>query len=249
MSDLTLYCLPHAGASAMVYSRWQRKLPAWLAIHPVELPGRGLRMSEPLQKDMPVLVAQLAGEISRTIHLNPDQPYALLGHSLGSLLAFELAHALPKIGCAPPVALFASGTAAPTRREDYEEELREPKTDEELIDDLCTFQGTPEDVLVNQELMELTLPIMRSDYLLCGGYRYTHSHQAKLTCSLHVLGGKTDKASDEQLRAWQQETTAAFNLTMFDGGHFFIQEYEKKVLHLIKNNLQPLLNVHAYQYA
>jgi surfactin synthase thioesterase subunit len=248
MLGLKLYCLPHSGASAMVYSRWRRKLPKWLGVHPVELPGRGLRMNEPLQQDMPVLVAQLAAEISRDISLHPGRPYALLGHSLGSLLAFELAHALPKIGCAAPVALFASGTAAPTRREDYDEDLSEPKTDAALIDDLRSFQGTPEEVLSNQELMALTLPVMRADYLLCGGYSYEH-HKVKLMCPLHVLAGKTDKATDEQLTAWQQETSAAFSLTMFEGGHFFIQKHEELVLSHIEKNLAPLPNVYAYNYA
>ncbi|NRA52919.1 MAG: thioesterase [Gammaproteobacteria bacterium] len=247
MLGLKLYCLPHSGASAMVYSRWRRKLPAWLAIHPVELPGRGLRMAEPLQQDMSALVAQLATEISHDISLNPSQPYAFLGHSLGALLAFELAHALVKKGCSAPVVLFASGTAAPTRREEYEEKLSEPKSDEQLIDDLRTLEGTSEDALANKELMALILPVMRADYLLCGGYRYHHSD--RLVCPLHVLAGSTDKATDEQLNAWQQETSAEFSLTKFDGGHFFIQQHEDKVLAHIKLVLTTLPNVRAYKYA
>jgi surfactin synthase thioesterase subunit len=248
MLGLKLYCLPHSGASAMVYSRWRRKLPAWLCIHPVELPGRGLRMNEPLQQDISALVTQLAAEIRQDISLNPNQPYALLGHSLGSLLAFELAHALPKIGCAAPVVLFASGTAAPTRREGYDDDFKEPKTDEMLMDDLRSLQGTPEDVLANQELMALTLPVMRADYLLCGGYQYEH-HNIKLMCPVHVLAGKTDKATHEQLNAWQQETLADFSLTMFDGGHFFIQEHQDKVLSHIEDNLASIVNMPDYDYA
>lgn len=121
MSTLRLYCLPYSGSSAMVYSRWIRKLPQWLSVKPVELPGRGMRLGEPLQADMSKLIKQLVKEISKD--LPPHQPYALLGHSLGALLAFELAHALQNSGCNTPVALFASGTAAPTRREEYDADL------------------------------------------------------------------------------------------------------------------------------
>jgi len=87
VTTLNLLCLPYSGASAMVYSRWRRKLPAWLQVRPVELPGRGARMAEPLQTDLQALARQLAGEQ----RLATAAPYALLGHSLGALLAFELA--------------------------------------------------------------------------------------------------------------------------------------------------------------
>jgi len=42
--SLTLFCLPYSGASAMFYSPWRRKLPEWLNVRPLELPGRGMRM-------------------------------------------------------------------------------------------------------------------------------------------------------------------------------------------------------------
>ena len=39
---LRLLCLPCAGASATMYLRWKRHLPAWIEIYPVERPD-GLR--------------------------------------------------------------------------------------------------------------------------------------------------------------------------------------------------------------
>ena len=110
---LRLFCLPYSGASAMAYSRWRRSMPDWLQVRPLELPGRGMRMDEPLQSDIRRLAAQLADEISAEL----DRPYALFGHSLGGLLAFELAHALHERGLPAPLALFASATAGPSRRD------------------------------------------------------------------------------------------------------------------------------------
>ncbi|KDN98395.1 thioesterase II family protein [Pseudomonas donghuensis] len=234
MSALTLLCLPYSGASAMVYSRWRRKLPAWLNLRPVELPGRGARLGEALLTDMQVLARQLAHEQ----RLAASQPYALLGHSLGALLAFELAHELQALGCPPPVALFACGTAAPTRREDYDGgNWREPKSDEVLIDELRTLQGTPEEVLANQELMSLTLPVLRADFMLCG--RYVYRQRGPLRCPLHVLGGEADKASEAQLLAWREETLGDFSLDIFPGGHFFIHEHEERVLGVLSAALEP----------
>lgn len=234
MSSLTLLCLPYSGASAMVYSRWRRKLPAWLSVRPVELPGRGARLGEPLHTDMQALARQLASEQ----RLAAQQPYAVLGHSLGALLAFELVHELQALGCPPPVALFACGTAAPTRREDYDGKgWRDPKTDQQLIEELRTLGGTPEEVLANQELMSLTLPVLRADFLLCGRYQYRA--RPSLRCPVHVLGGEADRASQEQLLAWRQESLGDFSLEIFPGGHFFIHAHEDRVLGVLSQALEP----------
>ena len=112
------------------------------------------------------LALQLAQEQKTTL----KAPYALFGHSLGALLACEMAHALRSLGCPEPVALFASGTAAPTMRDDYDRGFAEPKTDAELIEQLRTLNGTSEEVLANEELMSLTLPVLRADFLLCGRF-------------------------------------------------------------------------------
>ncbi|TFB30601.1 thioesterase II family protein [Pseudomonas sp. F01002] len=231
MTQLTLLCLPYSGASAMVYSRWRRKLPEWLKLQPVELPGRGARFGEPLHTDMRRLALQLAQEQKATL----KAPYALFGHSLGALLACEMAHAFRSLGCPEPVALFASGTAAPTLRADYDRGFAEPKTDAELIEQLRTLNGTSEEVLANEELMSLTLPVLRADFLLCG--RFESQQRPLLKCPIHVLGGKADRATTEQLIGWSKETHGSFSVDMLAGGHFFIHEHEAKVLRVIKDQL------------
>ena len=231
MTQLTLLCLPYSGASAMVYSRWRRKLPEWRTWQPVGLPGRGARFGEPLHTDMRRLALQLAHEQKATL----KAPYALFGHSLGALLACEMAHAFRSLGCPEPVALFASGTAAPTMRADYDQGFADPKTDAELIEQLRTLNGTREEVLANEELMSLTLPILRADFLLCG--RFEPIQRPLLTCPVHVLGGKADRATTEQLIGWSKETHGSFSVDMLAGGHFFIHEHEAKVLRVIKDQL------------
>jgi len=232
VTKLTLLCLPYSGASAMVYSRWRHKLPEWLQLQPVELPGRGARFDEPLHTDMRALARQLAKELWPTL----KAPYALFGHSLGALVACEIAHALRDLGCPEPVALFASGTAAPTLRADYDRGFAIAKTDAELIEQLRVLNGTSEEVLANDELMSLTLPILRADFLLCG--RFEPVRRPLLNCPVHVLGGKADKATTEQLIGWRQETQGSFSVDMLAGGHFFIHEHEAKVLRVIKDQLE-----------
>ena len=223
---LRLYCLPYSGASAMVYVRWRRALPDWLQVCPLELPGRGMRMDEPLQRDIKALAAQLAQEISR----DPHTPYALFGHSLGGLLAFELAHALNARNLPAPLALFVSGTAGPARRDVSEYAVE--KTDEQLIARLRELQGTAEEALVNPELMQLMLPILRADFLLCGSFSY--GERQPLGMPIHVFGGKQDSVRADQLLDWQLEAASGFSLDLFDGHHFFIVQHESAVLRCLR---------------
>lgn len=226
MSALQLFCLPYSGASAMFYQRWRRQLPEWLQVRPLELPGRGTRMDEALQTDIGRLVEQLADELMGQAR----QPYALFGHSLGGLLAFELAHALRVRGMAAPLVLFVSGSAGPARRDFSEYAALE--SDAELVAKLRELQGTSEEVLACEELLGLTLPILRADFQLAGGYGYRR--RAPLHTPIHVLGGKRDGIEVEELLDWQQETCGDFSLDMLEGHHFFIQQQEARVLRLVR---------------
>jgi surfactin synthase thioesterase subunit len=145
---------------------------------------------------------------------------------MGSLLAFELACALRAQGLPAPRALVVSGGSAPAQR-DYLR-FRNPLDDEQLVAELRSLQGTPSAVLQHAELMQLTLPILRADFLLCG--RYRSQPTAPLDCPLHVFAGVTDRATLEQLQGWSVHTAAGFSLDMFPGGHFFIHEHESAVL-------------------
>lgn len=230
---LRLFCLPYSGASAMLYARWRRQLPESLELCPLELPGRGRRFAEPLQTDLLVLAEQLAGEIEERI----DGPYALFGHSLGALLAFELAHALRRRGLPAPQALFASAAPAPAHRE-HHRELAAEQSDAQLVARLRQLGGTPEAVLADPELLRLTLPVLRADFLLCGRYRYYR--RALLGCPIHVFGGKADRIGVEALSGWQDESAQRFSLSLFDGGHFFINTCEAALLEALRERLLPL---------
>ncbi|KAF1072471.1 MAG: Linear gramicidin dehydrogenase LgrE [Pseudomonas citronellolis] len=228
---LRLFCLPYSGASAMVYARWRRQLPAWVQVQPVELPGRGRRFAEALHTDLPALAEQLAGELQGQLEL----PYALFGHSMGALLAFELAHALRRRGLPAPRALFASAASAPSQRDSHRE-LTEPQSDAQLLARLRQLGGTPEAVFADEEMLRLTLPVLRADFLLCGRYRY--QRRALLACPIHVFGGRHDRLSVHALSAWQDETAQCFSLEMLDGDHFFLNSHEAQLLELIAGQLR-----------
>lgn len=219
----------------MIYARWRRSLPAWLEVRPLELPGRGRRIGEPLPADLRALAARLADELvqdrARDAAVGPGAPYALFGHSLGGLIAFEMAHELRRLGAPPPRMLFASAAAAPSRRDDRR--WAEPLDDAGLIAEMRRLSGTPEEVFGDRDLLEMTLPVLRADFLLVG--RYEHRRRAPLDCPIAVFGGRRDEIAEEALLAWREETLGSFSLTMLDGDHFFIRGCEGRLLdHLLE---------------
>ncbi|MCM2064339.1 thioesterase II family protein, partial [Pseudomonas aeruginosa] len=60
-----------------------------------------------------------------------------------------------------------------------------------------------------------------------------HQRRPPLACPIRTLGGREDKASEEQLLAWAEETRSGFGLELFDGGHFFIHQREAEVLAVV----------------
>lgn len=219
---MQLFCLPYSGGSAMAYARWRRRLPSWIDVRLVEWPGRGARMDEALETDPHKLTEQLSTELS----LELQRPYALFGHSLGALVAFELAHCLIGRGLSAPEMLFASGTEAPAVRDGSR--WREPLSDEALLTELRALNGTPDEALSNAEIMRSVLPVLRADFLMCGAYAYRE--RRPLPCPIHVFGGRHDATDTAALEAWSKETSGGFSLDMFKGDHFFIHTRQAEIL-------------------
>ncbi|HBP5362915.1 MULTISPECIES: thioesterase II family protein [Pseudomonas aeruginosa group] len=235
-ASLQLFCLPYSGASAVLYNRWQSRLPAWIRLQPLELPGRGLRFAEALHNDAASLVAQLAGELPGLFE--NATPYAFFGHSLGGLLAFELAHAMRRRGLEEPLALFLSGVSAPA--ENDLSAYRRAREDAELVAALRDYRGTPEAVFNDPSLMQMLLPVVRADFLVTGSYRY--QLRAPLAAALHVFGGREDRLRSAELLGWLREAGGEFSLDLLDGQHFFIREQEAQLLrHLRRYAGQHLL--------
>lgn len=220
-----LFCLPHSGATAQGYLRWAKALPSWIDVRPVETPGRGARSGETPRTDLVGLAEDLAAEIAP--RLGPS--YALFGHSLGAILAFEVAHALIAGGSPAPLRLFVSASAAPSLRDDRERAT--PMSDMKLVDELRRLGGTPEEALADPDLMALVLPALRADFLMSGGY--VHRPRAPLPCPITALGGDRDDVTAEAVAGWADETSAGFDMRLFAGGHFFIHERERETLDLV----------------
>ena len=226
---LTLFSLPCAGASAAMYLRWRRRLPSWVQMQPLELPGRGGRLHEATEKTFDALAASLCDDLGT----HPPQRYALFGHSMGALLAYRIAHCL-RVRMRPlPAALLVSACAAPSQQ-DWKR-YADKDSDASLIAELRKQDGTPEEVFQNPELLSMTLGLLGADYRICASFRY--QKLPSLPIPIHVFGGRTDEIHLSRLEAWQLESTVNFSLDWFDGGHFFLRQHEDAFLSVLVQRL------------
>lgn len=239
-STVTLFCLPYAGGNAAIYREWPSRLPAWIRLVPLHIPGRGLRHNMQPMHRWPELLALLAEDMRP--HLS--EPFAIFGHSMGALIGIELAHAIRARYGVSPVWFGASACTAPTRRERELHWLSCP--DEEFIDEVRSLNGMPDELLENREFMELVLPFLRADFHLCGSYEYRS--RVPLHCPVLALAGAADPILDDDpqsVSAWSRETTGEFQLTSLDADHFFINTHRDAVIDLVSDSLSRATGAHV----
>jgi medium-chain acyl-[acyl-carrier-protein] hydrolase len=210
-----LFCLPHAGSGAAGFYRWKRLLPDWVAVCPVMLPGREVRLGERALLTVDQIVDGLHGAMQGAL----DRPYAIFGHSMGALLAYAWARRIAAEGLRGPEWLFVSGRNAPQRPFRHRGLHRLP--DAEFLEELSVrYGGVPEGFLDDPELMELFLPILRADLTVVETYE--HGAVNPLACPIDAFAGVEDRSvSDEGLAEWAAVTRGGFRIQRFAGEHFY----------------------------
>ena len=157
----------------------------------------------------------------------------MFGHSLGAIVAFELARRLRSAGRPLPVHLFVAGSPAPDLRQRLD--LGELPS-AELWAKLRTLRGTPTGVLDSPELRELVEPMLRTDFVLSD--RYAYREQSPLPCPITVLRGAADRGvSAAQAAGWARHTVGPCVIEVFDGDHFFIASARDRVIALVERTL------------
>lgn len=234
MARTLLFCLPYAGGSAVrVYGRWQRELPEAIQVVPVELAGRGARIVETPLTSVDAITQDVIGTLLDRI----DRPYAIFGHSLGALVAFELARRLEHLHGRPASHLFVSGHRAPQLPHPMGQyDYRLP--DAEFRERLRELAGTPEEVLAHEELLDLVIPILRADFEAADTYRWRPG--PRMSCPLTVYGGAEDpEAPPETLPDWSALTSGPCEVRVLPGQHFFLHDEQAALLKGIAADLEP----------
>ncbi len=218
-----LFAFPHAGAGAVAYHGWHNEMPAPVELVAVQYPGRGARSREPLCRRVETLVADSV----RAVRAYGDVPFALFGHSLGALVAFEVCRALRRDGGPLPAALFISAVGAPTGLRSTTAAHRLP--DAELLRYVERLGGMQPEILHNAQMMALLLPLIRADLEVLETWDYLPG--PALPMPIVAFGGQDDPTvSASGLQAWAQATTASFRLRLLPGDHFFLTGHRTAVI-------------------
>lgn len=230
MKRIKLFCFPYAGGAANVFNSWKRKMELGVDIIPVEYAGRGNRMNEPLHECMDDLVRDVY--LCHKKQFNGD--YAFFGHSMGALVAYELAC---KVSCeleTIPRHLFVSGRRSPEMKREHNIHLL---ADDQFLYQLQEMGGNVNLLIDNHELKSLFLPILKSDFKILELHEASPNRKP-LKIPFTVMSGSRDKlAMKADLERWKSFTSNECNQYELEGGHFFIEESESQVIELVRSKL------------
>lgn len=241
-NTLKLLCFPYAGGSSFsIYRQWTK----WLSpvqLIPIELPGRGAKMEEPLLYSLEELEENLFQDIVQN-HIQENDRVALFGHSMGSLLAYRIGMRLGTNTSYSLAHIFLSGfdpLHLPRKK------IYHTMTDSKFTYEISELGGTPVEVMQHESMRNTFLPILRADLQVVETYlesklNVTHD---KLTCDISVLYGFHDKTVSERIHAWNQYTDGQTEFKGFEGDHFFIMnDHQREVPKFVRKVLMEKLAV------
>lgn len=230
---VTLFCLPFAGGGASAYNQWIKMMKDTITVCPIQLPGREERIMEQPYEEMSVMLDDLERAVLSVI----KGSYALWGHSMGGKIAYELEKRMEKRGFTAKC-FFVSGSRVP--------HIPEPDPiyhlpDAEFKEKLGRFEGTPKEILENQELLDFFLSMLRADFTM--DETYYDKSVTVLHSPIVAFGGDRDREADAvAMKEWHRYTDGLFEGRIFEGGHFYIREQEEAVISEVKRCLKNITN-------
>ena len=228
---LRLLCFHHAGAGALSFARWQKRLGdarsggsdarsaatrGGIRAVPVRLAGRETRLREPRVTD----AGQLLDELDAQLGSLCEEPYALYGHSLGALVAYSFAVRREKSGLRPPELLAVGACPAP--------HLGMPLLDGTELHDrdlyaLLERSGGAASTSEDQHPGRTMMSILRDDLMLARSLRAAAG--AALSTPLLAYAGSEDQVAPAgDVAEWARYTMHSFRLQIVPGGHFFVRD-------------------------
>jgi medium-chain acyl-[acyl-carrier-protein] hydrolase len=164
-----------------------------------------------------------------------EMPTVFFGHSMGAMLCFEVARRLRKEGLGQPLSLLVSACHAPQNPAKSEPMSGLP--DRELMQRLHCMEGTPPEILEDEDFINQYVPVLRADLHMADHYQYRP--EPPLDLPITAFGGREDReVQAEELQSWQLQTSKTFQLQMFAGGHFYLRTSEKEFLPALSEMLE-----------
>ena len=235
MKNIKLFCFPWAGGTATLYYKWKKLLDESIELLPIELSGRGSRYNSPPYNTFSEAVEDTFESIKDDLN---GSPYAFFGHSMGTLIAYELCHKIKDMGIKEPAHIFMSGRWAPSIIK--KDQINYDLPDEELKKVMLSMGGTSQVLIENNKLLDTFIPVFRSDMRITETYKYVERN-ASLSSSITAMTGISDTSiCNNDLLEWQKHTKGELDICKFKGGHFFINDSMGAV---VKNINKKITNI------
>lgn len=218
----------------MIYSSWKQYLRPEIEFHPIELAGRGRRITDPLYRTVAEMVEDALLIITEKLW---GLPYALFGHSMGAMIVYELAQRIKKEKLPYPGHIFFSGRNAP-QIPGKNKKLWSQMPDEEFQEEVLLLGGTSPEFFSYPELMSVFFPLLRNDFRLAE--MDPSSEPSSLDCDITVFLGKEEELTAEQCDGWKKHASQSCTICHLPGGHFFIHDQTKKIVTIINTALSTL---------
>ncbi|MBW4617158.1 MAG: acyltransferase domain-containing protein [Desmonostoc vinosum HA7617-LM4] len=229
-SYLRLFCFHPWGSSASIFKKWSDELPLNIEVIPIQLPGRQQRLKEKPFTDFAALI-QVLGDL---IHPYLDKPFAFYGHSMGALIAFELAYIVKVKYNINPQYLFL-GSAQAISDISFLKRIKNCSQNQ-ILNYLVEISEIPEAIYNDKSLFEELMEIFKADLQLLQSYDY--KEQEPLDCPIYAFGGVDDASlSEKQLSLWSHHTQNTFKLQMLPGKHMFLNNSQKSLLDIISQEI------------
>lgn len=227
---IRLVCLPHAGGAAASYRSWRSHLDPRIDIRPAELPpalGGSPGPDGPLDRLVRSLADMLDGDRAAT--------YALFGHSIGAVAAFECIRELRRRGHPEPRRLFVAASRPPAEEAAAGRGLH-LLPDDRFLRAVSEMGGLPPDAVTDPDVRDVVLPKLRADYAMAETYQY--EHDAPLRCPIVAYGGDRDPyAGRQEISRWAEYTTGPTRVHILAGDHFFVDGQRSRLLRSITGEL------------
>lgn len=236
MKAIKLFCIPYAGGSATMFFSWNKHFNNAFELVPLELSGRGLRFDEPGYVNFSDMLIDIYNSFCDRYD---GSPYAFYGHSMGSLLVYELCRLIKSKNGQMPMYIFLSGRCPP--HIEFEARIRSDMEDDVLIENLKQMGGVPDELFMYKAVFLKFLKILRNDLRVMEGYRWEKEENDKLDCPIAVFNGSHDIAESDMFE-WSKCTKSEFEYFSFEGGHFFINDNINEIARIINLLLVPCGN-------
>lgn len=232
MNGIKLICLPYAGGSAAIYTRWNNLLDSSIKLYPFELAGRGAKHNIPYYDSFQEAVDDIAFLIEDQC---TQSEYAVWGHSMGSILAYELICSLQEKGIKLPVHVFFSGRYPPSVKK--EDRMLHILPEDEFEREALKLGGIPEKLTRIKGLLRASLQTLRADYKLLETYSPSELKH-KFDFNISVLAGNDDElASPVDMEKWKAYCGKECAFYYFDGGHFYLNKHAENITRIINETL------------